>query len=223
MRIYPSHLLQYSIVLIIFASCASTSRSLDFSSFDEPPLPVGGNEAIVQNIPLEIRKSSNAGLVLISVFIDTAGIVTEIQSLGSHSELHLPVAQAIKNTSWKSARLEAKKVGVWVNIPVRIESGEALVHYPLYDRSPVPVGGYKAILSNLSVPEIAMAAGLHGTVIVQALVSVNGKVTKVSMQKSMPNTGLDQAAIEAIKKTAFTPAMFEGEAIDAWIAIPIKY
>ncbi len=222
-RLKASPLLLYLVSLVVFSACALTGPPIGFGPFDEPPLPMGGTAAIIQNIPIKARESSIDGMVVISTFIDTSGEVVEIHPLGSHSDLDAPVAEAIIRTPWKPARLEGEAVGVWVNIPVRFHSGEATVHYPLYDHPPVPVGGYEAILRQLRIPGIAQAAGLHGTVIVQAYVSAGGEVTMVAIQQGMPNTGLDEAAKNSINNTLFIPAMMNGVAVGTWIAIPVNF
>ncbi len=75
----------------------------------------------------------------------------------------------------------------------------------------------------LRYPEIAIAAGVRGLVIVLAFVNQDGEVAMVAIQKGLPNTGLDEAAIEAVKSTLFTPAMLKGEAVGAWIAVPLNF
>ena len=41
--------------------------------------------------------------------------------------------------------------------------------------------------------------------------------------KGIPNTGLDEAAVTAIKKTRFRPAKQRERAVGVWISIPVNF
>ncbi len=225
-RLKASSLPLYLLSLIVFTACAPRLPPEGYDPFDEPPFPVGGTAAIIQNISGEARELSINGTVVLSAFINTKGEVTELFIIKPDPTMNMPVANAIMRTPWKPAKLMGEAVGAWVNIPVEIQSGEATVRYPLYDHPPMPIGGYAAFRVQLRrryYPPIAIDAGVKGTVIVQAYVSTEGEVTSVMIQRSIPNTGLDEGAMEAIKNTTFTPAMLNGEAVGTWIAIPVYF
>lgn len=97
------------------------------------------------------------------------------------------------------------------------------VQFIPYDTPPLPIGGTDAFLKNIIYPEKAKSAGLEGTVIIQAFVNEKGEVTKCKIMKSIPNTGLDEAAIDAVKKTKFTPAKQNNKDIGVWIALPVVF
>jgi periplasmic protein TonB len=92
-----------------------------------------------------------------------------------------------------------------------------------YDEPPQMVGGAAALLKNIVYPEIAREAQIEGTVIVQAFVNEKGIVTDWVVMKGIPNTGLDEAAIEAIRKTRFKPAKQRDRDVGVWIAIPVVF
>ncbi len=92
-----------------------------------------------------------------------------------------------------------------------------------YDEAPEPIGGFAAIQRNVVYPEIAQEAGIEGTVIVQAFVNEFGKVTDCLILKGVPNTGLDEAAIAAIKKTRFKPAKQRDRNVGVYISIPVIF
>jgi protein TonB len=92
-----------------------------------------------------------------------------------------------------------------------------------YDDPPVPIGGYTAIQRNIVYPEIAQEAGIEGTVVIQAFVNKKGNVTDTVVLKGIPNTGLDEAAMAAIKKTKFNPAKQRDRAVGVWISIPVNF
>ncbi|RMF09429.1 MAG: energy transducer TonB [Candidatus Neomarinimicrobiota bacterium] len=72
-------------------------------------------------------------------------------------------------------------------------------------------------------PEIAQEAGIEGTVVVQAFIDEKGRVTETIVLKGIPNTGLDEAAVEAVRATRFKPARQRERPVGVWISIPIHF
>ncbi len=97
------------------------------------------------------------------------------------------------------------------------------VRFIPYDEAPEPIGGFPAIQRNVVYPEIAQEAGIEGTVVIQAFVNEFGKVTECIILKGVPNTGLDEAAIAAIKKTRFRPAKQRDRNVGVYISIPVIF
>lgn len=97
------------------------------------------------------------------------------------------------------------------------------VRFIPYDEAPEPMGGFAAIQKNIVYPEIAQEAGIEGTVVVQAFVNEFGVVTDCIILKGMPNTGLEEAAIAAIKKTRFKPAKQRDRNVGVYISIPVIF
>ena len=89
-----------------------------------------------------------------------------------------------------------------------------------YDQAPVA----KTPLSSLIVyPELAREAGIEGKVYVKAFVNAKGIVISVKILKGIPNTGLDEAAIKAVKKSRWYPARQRDKKVGVWITIPIDF
>ena len=70
-------------------------------------------------------------------------------------------------------------------------------------------------------PKAARDAGIHGTVIVMADVLVDGTVGEVRVAMSI--RGLDEAAIQAVKRMRFKPASYKGRPIVAWVGVPVRF
>ena len=87
-----------------------------------------------------------------------------------------------------------------------------------YDDPPVPLTPIRP-----KYPEIAQEAGIEGTVFIQAFIDKQGRVIETTIIKGIPNTGLDEAAIEAIRKTRFRPAKQRERAVGVWISIPVNF
>jgi len=87
-----------------------------------------------------------------------------------------------------------------------------------YDDPPVPLSPIRP-----KYPEIAQEAGIEGTVVVQIFVDEKGRVREATILSGIPNTGLDEAAIEAIRKVRFRPAKQRERAVGVWISIPVNF
>ena len=74
-----------------------------------------------------------------------------------------------------------------------------------------------------SYPEIAQEAGIEGVVVVQAFIDEKGRVKETLILKGIPNTGLDESAMDAIRKTRFRPAKQRERAVGVWISIPVNF
>ena len=92
------------------------------------------------------------------------------------------------------------------------------VRFIPYDDPPVPLTPIRP-----KYPEIAQEAGIEGTVYVQAFIDVKGRVKELKVIKGIPNTGLDEAAIEAIRKTRFRPAKQRERPVGVYISIPVNF
>ena len=101
--------------------------------------------------------------------------------------------------------------------------GGIVVEFIAYDEPPTPIGGQAAISRNTVYPEIAKEAGIEGQVVVQAFINDVGVVEQCLILKGMPGTGLDEAAINAIKKTKFKPAKQRDRNVGVWISIPVTF
>ena len=92
-----------------------------------------------------------------------------------------------------------------------------------YDSAPEPIGGQAAMQKNLKYPEIARRAGVEGTVIIQVLIDIKGNVKETRIARSLGNNGCDEAAVEAIKKTKWKPALQRDKPVKVWVSIPVIF
>lgn len=70
-------------------------------------------------------------------------------------------------------------------------------------------------------PGSALRDGVSGTVLLQALVGIDGLVKDVRVQISIPE--LDAAAIQAVSQWRFNPARASGKPVAVWVAVPVKF
>ncbi len=92
-----------------------------------------------------------------------------------------------------------------------------------FDEPPTPIGGFIAIQKALKYPEIARKAGIEGRVTVHVLVSEKGEVVRTKILQSLGHTGCDDAAVNAIKKVRWNPAMQRDKPVRVWVAIPVIF
>lgn len=90
------------------------------------------------------------------------------------------------------------------------------------DVMPEPIGGIEAIMKNVVYPESAKEEGIQGKVIVKLIVDEKGNVSSTEVVQSV-NKELDKAAVTAIKKTKFNPAMKGNKPVKCEIAIPVQF
>jgi len=87
-----------------------------------------------------------------------------------------------------------------------------------YDDPPRPITPIKPVY-----PDIAQEAGIEGQVLVQCFIDEKGKVRETIVVKGIPNTGLNESAVEALRKTRFRPAKQRERPVGVWITIPINF
>lgn len=93
-------------------------------------------------------------------------------------------------------------------------------------REPVPVGGHikrptKIRDASPAYPVIAQAARVQGTVILEAVIDVDGKVQNLRVLRSIPL--LDQAAIAAVQQWEYSPTRLNGVAVPVIMTVTVTF
>jgi TonB family protein len=70
-------------------------------------------------------------------------------------------------------------------------------------------------------PEMARAAEVEGVVTIRALVTKEGKIGDAFVTEGHPM--LNDAAIAAVKRAAFKPALQQHKPVAVWVQIPIRF
>jgi protein TonB len=83
---------------------------------------------------------------------------------------------------------------------------------PLYRRNPLP-----------DYPLLGRKRGYQGTVILEVLVSREGRVADLRLSSSSGYSVLDQAALTSVKTWLFDPGTRGGEKIDMWVKVPVRF
>lgn len=93
-------------------------------------------------------------------------------------------------------------------------------------QAPVRVGGDIDAPARISYtapvyPQVAIAARLEGTVILEATIDAQGVVQNVTVLRSMPM--LDRAAIEAVQQWRYTPTRLNGQAVPVIMTVTVTF
>ena len=83
---------------------------------------------------------------------------------------------------------------------------------PLYRQNPVP-----------DYPLVGRKRGYQGTVIIDVLVSREGKVSDLRLSASSGYEVLDQAALASVKTWLFDPGTRGEENVDMWVKVPVRF
>jgi periplasmic protein TonB len=70
-------------------------------------------------------------------------------------------------------------------------------------------------------PKVAEMANVEGTVVIEAVIDVDGRVTRPRLLKSIPL--LDAAALDAVKQWEFKPAMRDGRPVPVTVKLSVEF
>ena len=72
-------------------------------------------------------------------------------------------------------------------------------------------------------PASALEAELSGRVVLHVLVATDGSVKDARVVNSEPAGVFDQAALAAVRQWQFNPGSKDGQAIEAWVEVPVDF
>lgn len=99
---------------------------------------------------------------------------------------------------------------------------DEIVPFEMLESYPEPLGGMYSIISKIHYTEIAIRAGLEGTVIIEAILSKTGDVIEAHVIKKIGG-GLDEIALRAVRNTKFRPGMQRDKPVKVKLSIPVKF
>ena len=85
-----------------------------------------------------------------------------------------------------------------------------------YEDAPAPVTAPPP-----TYPEFAREAQIQGKVTLHVLVGKDGRVKNVKVIRGV--TGLNDAAVEAVKKWVFKPALSNNKPVAVWVEVPVDF
>jgi protein TonB len=194
-----SKALSLALVLLMFAMMVTPKIEVKKQKFTVQQMEL-------VDIPMEERQKEEPPETEIN--IDIPIIISE--DLGSAEEVDIKKYEQIVD-----------KVGnIFEASTDKVTKREDLVEFVPYDDAPVIVG-------NLSpeYPAFARNAGLQGTVVLEVEVYRDGSVGEIRVRRSLQRGpgGLDEAAINAVRKVRFQPGKSSGQPVDTMVIIPIEF
>jgi TonB family protein len=96
-------------------------------------------------------------------------------------------------------------------------SKETAKGYVPYDRAPEVLNQEQP-----KYPELALKAGLEGSVWIKMWVDTTGRVNQVYVQKSDAEI-FEQASLDAARQWRFKPAILKGKTISTWVTVPFRF
>ena len=77
---------------------------------------------------------------------------------------------------------------------------------------------------NVAYPPMARAQRVEGTVILNVLVSETGQVLDVRILRGVSRqVGLNEAAIQSVRRTSFSAPTKDGVRVKAWTTVPVDF
>ena len=208
------------VIMGLIISCSSTIGVKEKIENNQTEEIVTRNIIIIGN-----ADSNDSVLVNIQVGKNVNSSKFKIIKNSGKEELDAKALEVIQKEDFIS-NLNVNNIKV-ININITFEKNPNIhnpeVKFIPYDDPPEPIGGFAAIQNNVMYPEDAQNAGIEGTVVIQGFVNKNGIVGKCNVLRGIPDSGLDEAAINAIKKTKFTPAKQKDKNVGVWVSIPVVF
>lgn len=182
--------------------------------------------------PQAAREQEIEGKVLVRALVMNDGRVTRVLiDQSSNKILERAAVEAVRETPFTPAIQNNKPIATWKQVVVRfrldppshsigteeIADTEVSMQIDLdiaYDEHDLQ--------SHIHYPPKALEQHVEGRVILQVVVTKDGSVGQVVVLKS-DNTLLNDAAIEAVKQTTFTPGKNHRFPTDAWTIVPVNF
>ena len=114
---------------------------------------------------------------------------------------------------WRSPETEERQGALGATVEDR----------PVVEETPPElIGGLAGVQRRVKFPPAMRRAGVVGTVLTQFVVGETGAV-ECAEAVSAPHPALAEAALEAVRASAFTPGTREGQAVRVRFALPISF
>lgn len=94
--------------------------------------------------------------------------------------------------------------------------------FVIVEEMPTIIGGVQRLYEIIEYPEIARQAGMEGIVVVQFVVSAEGRPIDLVVTRSAGGV-LDRAALDAIARLEFTPGRQRQKPVAVRFAIPVRF
>ena len=94
--------------------------------------------------------------------------------------------------------------------------------FELVENMPELIGGLAGLQSRIQYPELARRMGIEGRVFVQFVVDEQGRPSNVRIARGIGG-GCDEAAVEAVRQSRFTPGRQRGRPVKVRMSLPVTF
>jgi TonB family protein len=180
------------------------------------------NEKPLSYVLNEIRDQSKLNIIYSDKIIDDKKVTCELTSTAEEA-----IKEVLTKTGFSYKKFENNVAVVFPKSPSSKKTKAVVRNKNVKsDFSPPDEEVVKpALISSLQLvyPEDAIKERIEGEVVARLLVSRNGDVTHVKVEKSSGHEILDTATINYIKKLKFLPAEVNGKYHPVWTSMLVKY
>ncbi len=207
---------------------APISTSVTLTNIDAPPpaedIPPPPPPPM---IPPELMSASGGGGGVAAragapIPVPDALITPDMQDFATTEEISVAVPEGGDGTGFGIG--DGDGLGaIEIETPVQVEQKEK--EPDMFEFVPVekePGFDLGALQRRVKYPPIARDNGIEGQVVVRVLIDKTGRPVKSAVQHS-DNKLLEQAAVEAVMNTTFTPAIQNQNPVQLWISIPVTF
>jgi TonB family protein len=181
------------------------------------------------------RQDKVQGVVLVHLVVDEQGLPQHLHvSRGLGDGLNEKAVEAVRQYRFKPATENGKPVAVWLNVEVNFQLADSTAQ----TQGPILVAGEAAngvrqvggdVIGPTPIfqpePEFsaeAKKAKFEGVVTVSLIVDKNGLPQNVHVTKGVGH-GLDEKAVEAVKKYRFKPATENGKPVAVFLNVEVNF
>ncbi len=198
-----------------------------------PQLMEGNDKKLIDSIfaiyfnlfPLS-DSSRNKPTMEYKLMINETGTIDKIfMGKNNDEKINQLVLNTIKKWKYKPGVKDGKNVKsqspmiLWFEMKKQIVESEFFV---AVETMPEIIGGFASIQEKIVYPELAKLAGIEGKVYILAFIDGNGEVASARIIKGI-GAGCDEAALNAVKQTKFTPGRQRGKPVKVQVTVPIVF
>ena len=102
------------------------------------------------------------------------------------------------------------------------EEEDEMEIFTIVEKMPEIIGGLGELYKHVSYPDVARKAGIEGSVVVQIVVTPEGKPSQPQILRGVHEL-LDKEALQGVMKLTFKPAMQRSRAVPVYMTIPVRF
>lgn len=181
------------------------------------------------------QQASSAPASALGLAYSSSTLKSRISAMTSHTSPSRPTLSFVLSALLLVTTFTLMACGdVGIDEPSDAPAPDAPVSPAEIDTQPQLDGGMQALYNAVTYPDIAQEHGVAGRMVVQFVVAPDGTPTDLTIlnadvQGEGPTPpeaavqSLEDAALDAVRNMTFTPGEHEGQAVNAQMAVPIRF